>query len=109
MQKAQACCIARTGNQICSCDPKLSSSILSITECDINNQKILCPGNSWLAVSIWNDTYTYKVLMNFPLHYYLPRSSNLNSSTPNSQCQGLEYSYLILYNTIPLGTCREGC
>jgi len=74
-------------NQKCSCDSKLSSGILTITECDINNQTILRPGNSWLAASIWNDSYAYKVSIHCPFHYCVPHSSHHNFSTPNSQCQ----------------------
>ena len=88
-------------NQQCACDPKLSSGIISMTECDINNQTISRPGNSWLAVAVWNNSYTYKVSANCPLHYCLPYSTHLNFSIPNSQCQFKRAGILC-------GHCQQG-
>ena len=88
-------------NQQCACDPKLSSGIISMTECDINNQTISRPGNSWLAVAVWNNSYTYKVSAHCPLHYCLPYSTHLNFSIPNSQCQFKRAGILC-------GHCQQG-
>ena len=88
-------------NQQCACDPKLSSGIISMTECDINNQTILRPGNSWLAAAVWNNYYTYKVSMHCPLYYCLPHSLHLDLSNPDSQCQFKRAGILC-------GHCQQG-
>ena len=56
-------------------------------ECDINDQTILRPANSWISAAIHNNSYTYHISLHCPFHYCLPHSSHLNFSTPNSQCQ----------------------
>ena len=56
-------------------------------KCDINDQTILRPANSWISVAIHNNSYTYHISLHCPFHYCLPHSSHLNFSTPNSQCQ----------------------
>ena len=69
---------------VCQCD-------LSINEynikCDINDQTILRPANSWITATTHNNSYTYHISLHCPFHYCLPHSSHLNFSTPNSQCQ----------------------
>ena len=70
----------------CDCDQHLKS--YGITDnCDINNQTILRPANSWISATTHNNSYTYHISLHCPFHYCLPHSSNLNFSTPNSQCQ----------------------
>ena len=56
-------------------------------ECDINDQTILRPANSWISATTHNNSYTYHISLHCPFHYCLPHSSHLNLSTPNSQCQ----------------------
>ena len=73
-------------NGICMCDPILKL-ILLITTCDINHQTILRPAGSWLSALTINGLHQYHVSSHCPFHYCLPRSSQLNFSTPNSQCQ----------------------
>ena len=73
-------------NGICICDPILTRQ-LSITTCDINDQTILRPAGSWLSAVTINDSHQYHISPHCPLHYCLPQSSQLNFSTPNSQCQ----------------------
>ena len=69
----------------CQCDSLLTSTnIISITSCDINDQTILHPGNSWIRITA---NYTFQVSSYCPFHYCLPYSSYLNLSNPNSQCQ----------------------
>ena len=72
-------------NRICICDPILKS--ISITTCDINRQAVLRPAGSWLSAVTINDSHQYHVSSHCPLHYCLPQSSQLNFSTPNTQCQ----------------------
>ena len=72
-------------NGICICDPILIS--IPITTCDINHQTILRPAGSWLSAVTINNSHQYHSSSHCPLHYCLPQSSQLNFSTPNSQCQ----------------------
>ena len=73
-------------NGICICDPILTRQ-LSIITCNINHQTILRPASSWLSAVTINDSHQYHISPHCPLHYCLPQSSQLNFSTPNSQCQ----------------------
>ena len=74
-------------NGICICDPILNSALLQITTCDINHQTILRPAGSWLSAVTINDSHQYHISSNCPFYYCLSQSSQLNFSTPNSQCQ----------------------
>ena len=69
----------------CQCDPVLVQ--YGITNCNINDQTILRPANSWISATTHNNFYTYHISLHCPFHYCLPHSSHLNFSTPNSQCQ----------------------
>ena len=74
----------------CICDPILTTNdIIGETDCDINDQTILCPANSWISATYttYNNSYTYHISLHCPFHYCLPHSSHLNLSTFNSQCQ----------------------
>ena len=69
----------------CQCDPLLTSTkIISITSCNISDQTILHPGNSWIRITA---NYTFQVSSYCHFHYCLPYSSYLNLSDLNSQCQ----------------------
>ena len=67
----------------CQCDPVLLQ--YGITNCNINDQTILRPANSWISVTTHNNSYY--ISLHCPFHYCLPHTSHLNFSTPNSQCQ----------------------
>ena len=69
----------------CQCDPVLVQ--YGITNCNINDQTILRPANSWISATTHNNSDTYHISLPCPFHYCLPHSSYLNFSTPNSQCQ----------------------
>ena len=71
----------------CQCDKILQSTFILITKCNINDQKIQRPANSWIGSTTTNNSYNYHVCLHCPFHYCLPYSSHLNFSTPNSQCQ----------------------
>ena len=73
-------------NGICICDPILKL-MLQITTCDINHQTLLRPAGSWLSAVTINNSHQYHISPHCPLHYCLPYSSQLNFSTPYSQCQ----------------------
>ena len=69
----------------CQCDPVLVQ--YGITNCNINDQSILRPTNSWISATTHNSSDTYHVSLHCPFHYCLHYSSHFNFSTPNSQCQ----------------------
>ena len=69
----------------CQCDPVLVQ--YGITSCNINDQTIQRPTNSWISATTHNNSYTYHISLHCPFQYCLPHSSHLNFSTPNSQCQ----------------------
>ena len=69
----------------CQCDPVLVH--YGITNCNINDQTILRPSNSWISATTHKNFHTYHISLHCPFHYCLPHLSHLNLSTPNSQCQ----------------------
>ena len=72
----------------CICDPMLvMNNIIGDRECDINDQTILRPVNSWISATTHKNFQTYHISLHCPFHCCLPHSSHLNFSTPNSQCQ----------------------
>ena len=71
----------------CQCDPILSSHIPSLTTCDIDYQTIPRPANTWISAHTINNSHSYHVSLHCPFDYCLPHSSQLNLSTPDSQCQ----------------------
>ena len=85
----------------CVCDESLHSELLPITECDINDQTILRPANSWISATTHNSSYTYHISSHCPFHYCLSHSSHLNFSTNNSQCQFNRSGLLC-------GLCQQG-
>ena len=85
----------------CTCDPKLKLEMLSIDNCNINDQTILRPANGWISATTHNNSYTYNISLHCPFHYCLPHSSHLNFSTPNSQCQFNRSGLLC-------GRCQQG-
>ena len=72
-------------SNVCQCDPVITN--YELITCDINDQTILRPANSWVSATTHNNSYTYHISLHCPFHYCLPHSSHLNLSTPNSQCQ----------------------
>jgi len=71
----------------CECDPILSLHIPSLTTCDIDHQTIPRPANTWISALTINNSHSYYVSLHCPFDYCLPHSSQLNFSTPDSQCQ----------------------
>ena len=85
----------------CKCDPILSSHIPSLTTCDIDHQTILRPANTWISAHTINNLHSYHVSLHCPFDYCLPHSSQLNLSTPDSQCQFNRFGVLC-------GKCQHG-
>ena len=71
----------------CYCDPLLNNDKLSITSCDINDETILRPANSWISAVTVNNSHSYNVSSQCPFDCCLPYSSLLNLSNTDSQCQ----------------------
>ena len=90
-------------NGRCQCDPILNSNMLSIDDCDINDQTILRPANSWISAKYSNNgTFTYLVSLDCPFDYCLPYTSRLNLSfTADLQCQFRRHNLLC-------GQCSDG-
>ena len=87
--------------EYCECDPILSSYIPSLTHCNIDDQTIPRPANSWISTHTVNNSHSYHVSLHCPFDYCLPHSSHLNLSTPDSQCQFHRSGLLC-------GQCQQG-
>ena len=86
----------------CDCDPLLLNyDILSITSCNLDDETILRPANSWISADTNNNSHAYKVSSQCPFDYCLPHSSNLNLTNPDSQCQFKRFGVLC-------GECQQG-
>ena len=73
--------------EYCQCDQILSSYIPSLTHCNIDDQTIPRPANSWISAHTVNNSHSYNVSLHCPFDYCLPHSSHLYLCTPDSQCQ----------------------
>ena len=87
--------------EYCECDQILSSYIPSLTHCNIDDQTIPRPANSWISAHTVNNSHSYHVSLHCPFDYCLPHSSHLNLSTPDSQCQFHRSGLLC-------GQCQQG-
>ena len=86
----------------CQCDQTLLSHIPSLTHCNIDDQTIPRPANSWISAhTVNNSQHSYLVSLHCPFDYCLPHSSHLNLSTPDSQCQFNRSGVLC-------GQCQQG-
>ena len=86
--------------RICDCDPTLHPYI---TSCDLNDETILRPANSWISAYQMqvDQKYEYKISKSCPYKYCLPHSSHLNLSMSDSQCQFHRTGLLC-------GKCQQG-
>ena len=85
----------------CHCDPVLNNIYFSVTSCDLDQQTIVRPANSWISCDTFNNSYTYVISPHCPFYYCLPYSSNLLLTTPDMQCQFKRSGTLC-------GRCQEG-
>ena len=86
----------------CYCDPLLlNNDILSIASCNLDDETILRPANSWISANTNNNSHAYNVSPQCPFDYCLPLSSNLNLTNPDSQCQFKRSGVLC-------GECQQG-
>ena len=87
---------------ICQCDSMLASFVILLNSCNINDQTILCPANSWIAGKTNSDnSHNYQISLRCHLDYCLPHSSYLDLSHPDSQCQFNRAGLLC-------GECKKG-
>ena len=72
---------------VCQCDHLLTTSVLSVTTCNITDQTILFPANSWVSARTINGSHIYHISLQCPFDYCRPYPSHINLSTPDSLCQ----------------------
>ena len=84
--------------QGCYCDPILYPYV---TSCNLNDETILRPANSWVFAYQVNQKYEYKVSNLCPYNHCLPHPSHLNLSMPDSQCKFHRTGLLC-------GQCQQG-
>ena len=78
--------ILSSKNKKCVCYPKLAT--FAVKSCNIDDQTILRPANSWISATPHNNSYyTYHVSLQCPFQYCLVHPSHLNLSSSNTQCQ----------------------
>lgn len=82
----------------CECDSTLK---FLVTHCNINDQTVLRPANSWITATTFNDSHTYHVSSECPFDFCLPYPSRVNLATPDSQCQHNRAGILC-------GHCQQG-
>jgi len=85
-------------NGKCSCHPKLEHD-LQLTSCNIDNQTILRPSNTWMMYS--NKTRDVLYVEECPFHYCLSSSLYIQLSDPDKQCSQNRRGILC-------GQCSEG-
>ena len=85
----------------CDCDPALNNIYFLVTSCNLDQQTIVRPANSWISFNAFNNSYNYVISPHCPFHYCLPYSSNLLLTTPDMQCQFRRSGTLC-------GHCQEG-
>ena len=71
-------------NGICQCILALHKVLM---KCNINEQTVSRIANSWITATYHSKSYVYHISPYCPFHYCLPHTSDLNFSTPDSQCQ----------------------
>ena len=94
----------QTKRKAADCDPLLNNKLLSVTSCNLTDETILRPANSWIRYVHTDEklyAHEYQVSLHCPFDHCLPKSSNLNLSNPDSQCQ-LNRSGLLC------GQCQQG-
>ena len=91
----------QSNKKACDCDPALNNIYFSVTSCNLDQQTIVRPANSWISCDTFNNSYTYVISPHCPFYYCLPYSSNLLLTTPDMQCQFKRSGTLC-------GYCQEG-
>ena len=81
---------------ICQCHPSFRQ--FDITDCNINNQTILRPANSWISATNHDNYY---ISLYCPFYYCMQYSSYINLTKPELQCQFNRSDLLC-------GQCQQG-
>ena len=71
----------------CYCDEALNTEVIKINSCNLEDETIQRPANSWISGRVTNDLNAYMVCTNCPFDYCLPHSSHFNLSNSDLQCQ----------------------
>ena len=58
-----------SNKKFCHCDPLLDNGVVSVTSCNLNDQTIPCPANSWESADTVNGSHTYLVSSSCPFDY----------------------------------------
>lgn len=74
-------------NRMCVCDSVLLNGPVLVSMCDIDQQAILLPINSWISGSSINNSHQYLTSQHCPFDYCKCFPLYLNLSTPDVQCQ----------------------
>ena len=82
----------------CYCDPTLYPYV---TSCNLNDETVLRPANSWVFAYTVNQKYEYKISRLCPYDYCLSHASHINLSMPDTQCQFHRTGLLC-------GQCQQG-
>ena len=82
----------------CCCDPILCPYV---TSCNLDDETILRPANSWVSAYPISQKYEYKVSKLCPYNHCLPHPLHLNLSMPDLQCQFHRTGMLC-------GQCQQG-
>ena len=82
----------------CYCDPTLYPYV---TSCNLNDETVLRPANSWVSAYTVKQKYEYKISQLCPYDHCLPHASHVNLSMPDTQCQFCRTGFLC-------GQCQQG-
>ena len=86
-------------NKECVCHLQLVK--FGVLACNINDQTIQRPANSWLSATPHNGSYIYFISLWCPFDYCLSHPSHLDLSIANMQCQFNRSGILC-------GRCQQG-
>ena len=71
----------------CYCDQLLNSKQIKINSCNLEDETVQRPANSWISGKVINGLNTYIICTNCPFDYCLSHSSHLKLSNSDLQCQ----------------------
>ena len=69
------------------CDPLLNTKVVAIISCYLDEEAVLCPGDSWIYADTGNVSHTYRVSPNCPFDYCILHSTHHNFQYHDSRCQ----------------------
>ena len=69
--------------KICDCDPALNNMYFTVSSCNLDDETIARPANSWIYSDSSNGSFTCVISPHCLFDYCLPYSSNLLLTTPD--------------------------